>query len=308
MQEFEVLKTVTFSGKYPLSLTDAQMENARMILIDVQVSRPSKTPYFSEKTNPRNGFLGTFCTLADEYVLNRYNIDFEKQRFVFTFGTDRQDIPTQICNLKRETVNLSTVAIALGIPVFVTDDEYTKALVALPIVERDFYFNCYADTALTVSVQRLNYEACSEFSNPPPPPPKPKKLPEPPTFPPGVPIPPSIYAPPPPGSGSNYEPYPGDEPGEPGVQPTSPCVRYKVNITVRDSGNIGFAPITYDVEILGVIEGTYHKSISETGFEIGIIGGNFVNDVCVGGKEYPQLTGTPVPSDITINSIEEIVS
>ena len=95
MEEYVVLKTVTFSGKYPLSLTDAELEKARVILIDVQVSRKSKTPYFSNKTNPPNGFLGTFCTLADDFVLKRYDIDFEKQRFVFNFGTDRQDIPSR---------------------------------------------------------------------------------------------------------------------------------------------------------------------------------------------------------------------
>lgn len=306
MEDYEILKTVTFSGKYPLSLSDTDLEKTRVLLLDVQVSRKSKTPYFSNKTNPPNGFLGTFCTLAEDFVLKRYDIDFEKQRFVFTFNTDRQDIPTQICNLKRETVNLSAVAQALGIPVFVSDDDYTNALVALPIIERDFYFNCYADTALTVSVQRLKYESCSEFSNQPPSPPKPKKLPEPPTFPPGVSIPPDIYAPPPPGSGSNYEPFPGDVAGDPEVPSTSPCVRYRVNITVQDSGNPGFTPQTYNAEILGVIAGTYIKQISEGNSEIGIIGGRIVGNTCVQREEYPQLTGTPVLEDIVINSIEEI--
>lgn len=289
-EEYEEVKNVTFSGKYPLEFSEEDIENVRSLVVYVQVARRSKSPYLSMKTNPPNGFLGTICAINNGHVLQRYDIDFEKQCFFFGEDVDRQLLPSQVCIVNQESQNLTQVAQALGLSVSLAPNAYLDSLTNRQVREEQLFFNCYADVALNVVVQRLKYELCNDDANPPPPPPKPKPVPPPPEVPPGEPVPPSIYAPPPPGSGSNYEPFPGDRADPPGEG--EECLSYAVSYIMRDPGNANFTPIEASVQVLGIVVGfeTIPSSTNPGLFDVVLrCGGQDLQD-CLQGSAVPILT------------------
>ena len=296
MEEYTVIKTVTFSGKFQLVLTDADLEYARVLVADVEVTRRPQSPYFSTKTFPPNGFLGAACVLSGGFVTERIDVEYEKQRFIFHGSADEQDIPTQVCLAAIAASNLQALAIALGTVLSVGSSPYAEALTPSRLFPQILQFKCYADTALTVSVQVLKYENCTGTSQPPPPPPKPPAPPPAPQIPPGTPIPPEIYSPNE-GDPSSYEPFPLDEPEEP-VEPDLPfgeeCEPYLVAMEISGISGGGGEPQIIELSVWGVVEEKFEReSLDFPGiFEVGVICGRNIFDPCVPGTPINFATST----------------
>jgi hypothetical protein len=303
MEQFKKIKEVNFSGKFPLQLSNADLKDARAVCIDTQVLRRPSSPYFSNKSNPPNGYLGNFCRVEDGMVLDKNEIVFEKQRFLFLPCTDSQLIPTMLCLRDDVFELLLEIAVKVGVPVIPAIDPYLLKLRPLFPGLSQMLFSCYADTALKVTVQLLKYEICNANGNDIPDPPQPLPPAGFTQIPAGEPVPPSIYAPPPDGSGTNYQPYPGDVPGTPGGG--EECLRYIVNYTIVDTSNANFPPITADITVLGQVVGLekVQNPSAPSSFDIFVVCGGQDGGECLQGSRVIILQGGSVGIEGTINSI-----
>lgn len=308
MEEFANIKKVQFSGKFPLILATADLKSARQVVMDVQVSRQPLSPYLSKKTNPPNGYYGSFCIVADGFVTQKFNIEFEKQRFIFEPSTDAQAIPAMGCILQTETDNLALVAQSLGVTVVKTPSAYYAALKPLFPDLANMLFQCYADTALSVTVQRLKYEICTPGNDPTPPPPRPIPTPPPTQTPPGTSIPPGSYTPAPPGSGGNYEPFPGDGANPPPVGGIE-CAKYKVTFIIRDIDNPNSDPeVRSEASVFGEIGALISEpNASSPGqYLIFLECGGLLTGGCMPGSKIQVATISGPNSTVVIDSVEEI--
>jgi hypothetical protein len=284
MRDYEEIKTVLFSNKFPLILTAEDLEYARILIIDTQVARLPKSAYYDTKTNPVNSFFGTFTTKEKGQTLQRYDIRFDKQRYYFTGFDDQQNIPTQICIGRRITQVIGAASTGLGFPLVIVPDEYTSALVAPGVFPREFLFQCYADTALQVTATLLKYELCDDYSDPPQQPPEPPTPPPAPVYFVGQPIPGTDYSPNE-GNDSDYEPFPGDE--EPPATPYpvgDSCVGYKISGILFDINGVGTEDQPWDADVWGVIEDIQTAYITDgfgTYIEVTAICQGGIGDTCL---------------------------
>lgn len=214
LQQYEIVKTVTFSGRFPLILSDADIAGARNIIFDIFVSRSPLSPYFSSRTNPPESFYGTFTEIADDIVLERRDIKYSRQRYTYVGNGDQQIIPAMKCLYELQRVLFGAILDAVSPGFVIVEGDYLERLNNPGLFSRQFLFVCYADTALTVVVRKRKFEECFDdaVDNAPPPfiPPPPSF----PAFPPGTPILGGIS----PDEGVNpgdYEPFPGDFPSTP---------------------------------------------------------------------------------------------
>lgn len=249
-KEFEVVATYVFSGKFEVPINFADIEKTRVLYADIQVVRKPRSPYFSDKTNPVNGFLGTFTTNIDGLTIRRYDIEYEKTR-VYLFGEhlDPQQIYAARCYDALDTARLIVAVAELGGSISSAQNPFSADLTAPGINFDSLLFKCYADTALSVTLGKLEVLECSEdYPFPTPPPPKPPAPPVPPFYPPGEPISGSDYSPPPDNTDpENYEPYPGDEPDPPLELPIEgECLRYRFTITY-ERYNVGSVQVEIDL-------------------------------------------------------------
>lgn len=305
MQEFVVVRNETFSGRYPLKFSEENLTDIRALIIDVRISRPAKSAFFSNKTFPSNGFVSTMLSLSEGLALSRFDIEYAAQRFFFDFGTDRQLIPMHVCILKRETLNLSAAIVSLGGIPIVGDDAYIESLVPMPVLLDGFNFVCYADVALNVQAQILKHETCRDSGNPNPPPPKPKPPQNFPSFTPGTPITNQDYSPPPPGSGDDYEPYPGDGGG--GNPPPPVCGNYEVSYLITNFTASGSSQTSGTIPTGGVPTGTFSRpGSSGGGFELGLVVPATIDGVCVPGQFVVVFSGASENATIEVSSVVEV--
>ena len=286
-----------FSGKFPLILSDEDIEYGRILVIDTQVSRLPRSAYYDKKTNPTNSFFGTFCTREEGQVMQRYDIKFDKQRFYFSGFDDQQNIPTQICIGRRITQVIGAASTGLGFPLVIVPDAYTSALTAPGGIPQEFLFQCYADTALSVTATLLKYELCDEYSDPPEKPPKPPAPPPRPIYFIGQPIPATDYSPNE-GEEEDYNPFPGDEPPPESPYPIGDsCVQYLItgilfNINGADTedqewsagvwgviADIGTRYVTDGfgtyIEVFATCQGSIGDACSDTPVEVILKQGNY---------------------------------
>ncbi len=295
LQQFEIIKQVTFSGKFPLVLTDADIEDARCLHFDIFVSRPPTSPYFSSKTNPPESFYGTFIEMDRSIALRRYDIDYGRQRFRFTADLDHQVIPAMKCiyNLERSLFGFILEELIPGF--IISEPDYLDRLTNIGQFSQLYLFKCYADTALTVVVYKKKFEACFEGSNENPPPPPPPEPPSIPAFAPGTPIL-EGYAPDEGINAGDYEPFPGDfgDPGLPGLFPFGEeCVPYQITIDYDgfDSGG-NPTPVTVINDVWGIIEDVFVRpNPGSSAGDLIIKCGDLTITTCTQGQEV--LVGNP---------------
>jgi len=309
MEEFNVVKNVVFSGRFPLVLDASITDKVRVLIADVEVVRPPSSPYFSSKTFPPNGFLATFTDIRDEYVLSRFNVEYERSRFVFWNGFDSQILPSMVCLASIGAVNLASLAIALGTSLGISSNPYVDSLTPITDLPNLLHFQCYADVGLSVTIQTLKYEECTDLVGERPEPPKPK-TPLPKTkYPVGTPIPPSDLSPDELLQPEGYVPFPIDSPGDPdgGLPPTEACSLYNVTVFIEGYPDVdGFVGGFKTLPLLGEIEDTFKEQPPNANFYyLGVICGGIGGAECIQGTRinYGSRLNTD-QLDIVIDSIE----
>jgi hypothetical protein len=209
------IASYVFSGKFPAPIPFADIKKARILIADVQIVRPPLSPYFSDKTNPPNGFLGTMCAMSKGFVVSRYDIIFPKQRVYLQPQHDEQSTYMARCFDAIDANRLAVLATALGFPTVLTPNQFSLDLRSQGLFPDELLFVCYADTALSLTLSSLDVLECtpetSGFDTDPVPPPD---IPAPVPVPPGQPVPPSVFSPRPSGTNpADYAPFPLDNDG-----------------------------------------------------------------------------------------------
>ncbi len=304
MEEYTQIKRVTFSGKFQLVLTDADIEFARVLVIDTQVSRFAETPYFSNRTYPENGFLAAVTLVNEQFVYRRIDIEYENQRIYLDGGNDQQDIPTQVCLAAVAAQNFVALAIALGTTLAIGESAYAQALTPTRLFPQNIQFQCYAGTALTVTVSKLEYEKCDGFTDPPPPPSKPPIPPPPPFFNPREPIPREVFsrneAP-----EDTFQPFPGDEPPDE-LPAGEECLQVRILGQIVDINGVGTDNLPIDLIVLGVVEGISTVfTPNEFGGSVAyfvICGGLPDAEECIQGSEVELFNGASPDSFFELES------
>lgn len=217
MQEaFELIDTFLFSGKFPLVFPATIKDSLRAILVDVEVVRFPTNFYESRNTNPFTSFYATMISHQRDMPMQRYDVLYPTQRYLFTGHDDEQILPAMYCYhfaTIRTIINL-----ALGLGVILAPISETIVQRPLRSFLDELKFVCHADTALRVSLYKLKFDECDNYPDSAiPTPPKPSN---PISFPQGAPILPVDGYSPNGGLPEDYEPYPGDNEGvDPGDFP-----------------------------------------------------------------------------------------
>jgi hypothetical protein len=305
MQTFTRIRNLNFSGKYPLAFTEQELQDVRMMTIDVSVARQALSPYFSSRTNPPNGFQGTFTQIWQDFVIRRHDVDFTRQRFVIADESDRQLIPAMKCIHELDVINLSLLATQLGQPNLIFLAQYVKDLSVMPFVLDELLFQCYADVALNVQVNVLKYEVCNfgNGENPTPPvPPVPLPVP---IVEPGQPFPPALFAPEPPNSGGNYLPFPGDMSAP--VDPSPLCGNYAVTYTIFNPTSPASVPFTQTITLPGNAYDTFIvEAVGGGSFNAGLVHSAPIMGDCTNDQETIVFSGGVAGLTITLDSSVEI--
>lgn len=263
MEEYKLLNSYIFSGKFPVPLPKTQLARARVVYLDIFQYRPPTSAFTNKRTNPPEGFLGTITSLQSGLVLRRHDISFTSQRLYLQSGTDPQIIYAQRCIDEASTQRDKFIANLIQNGVQISDNPFREVLRALHIYPDQLNFVCYADSALKVDVLYLDVDICNNPDFPTPPPGAPESPSPAPPFPipPGQPIVPAAFSPQPPGTDDDdYEPFEIDVPGDaPPDVPLNPPVGNEcevVRVVIRydsigDEGNFQEAAADYYAPIAG---------------------------------------------------------
>lgn len=236
--DWEVIAERTISGSGLIRVPEPPNGRyVRGIILDLQVKRLPKSPYFSDKSLPPQGFFTRVTTRKLNGISETVDQTFEEQRYYYSNDSDAATLEAIRCTYKGVTQTITNLAAALGIPSLPI-----PTVVGLPPIDYlfdEFLIRCYADTAVIATVSWLLLDVCdNEGSRPrrlPPPPPPVPRTPQ------GTPLTGSEGVSPPIGGGSDpwTEPYPGDEPRE-----IPPCATGILTI-VYDYAGLVFRPATY---------------------------------------------------------------
>ncbi len=250
MKQYESIADYTFSGRFVAPIEDADVKDARVVIADIELVRPPSSPYYSNRTYPPNGFLATMVASINGFVLWRKDIEYEQVRVYLQREFDDQVMYALRCFDAISAGRDKVIAELVGGTVALTEKPFTRDLTALHLFPDRLNFQCYASTALKLSLQKLDVLKCDEeypFDVPEREKPIP---PEPPMrFEPFEPIPPERYSPNPlPDEPQGYEPFPLDiseepeNPFEPPFGEEGESYQIAFDYDVLDSlGNVLFA-------------------------------------------------------------------
>jgi hypothetical protein len=304
MPSWEVQNTYIFSGKFPVLIPESARENLRAMIVDVDLIRRSKNEFYANKTNPPTTFLGTFTTWFGEMPIERRDIIFASQRFIFSDSTDAQLISLLTCSFKGVVDSIQNLGAALNLLPFPSGN-FLQEVKALSFLPSTLKFVCYADTGLRVIIRTLKYDVC-ELENEPAPPPPPSPPPN--SIPPGDPITADdgFSDIPDGGNSSDYAPYPGDgEDTTPGGTGNS-CDPYRVTITFNIRNELGVIIDTQIAEgdLFGVIGETFVGTSGDGSPTAGVFSQGFVSSQTCGASQQTILTGFSGLAGYTFTEVE----
>ena len=222
MAEWEVIQERIISGKGVLKVPTDVVKNRAYVLFATVVRQP-RNKYLNFNWNPARSRYGNMVFLREGYVINTLPIEFSKQVFDGINDISGQTLIAVKCayeGILQTFVNLGNGLAGTpgGIGLSVTPiTDLIKDYENLRLAWDEVRLQCYADTAISLRLSRLQYDVCNpdkDKDKPPPPPPPPV-----PPVPPGEPVETDKPYDEDTSDDGNTEPYPGDEP-----LPPTPCV------------------------------------------------------------------------------------
>lgn len=198
--------TRTISGKGVIILSEDYFSSLQVVLY-AQILRKPRNRSANLTWNPDKSFYAhiTFC--FDDYVLYEYDMNFDSQMWVVHDGQNAQNLLSLICAYDGILDSFVSVGNVIGVTLSRTN--LIKSHPYLRFVPNRIRFECFADSAVTLTLKGTALDKCDpqDGDNTPPPPPPPPVTP----VPPGTPVP---VSPPFEGEddGGDTVPFPIDEP------------------------------------------------------------------------------------------------
>jgi hypothetical protein len=242
----------------------------KLLWLDFQVIRFPKQDYLNKNWNPARSKYAFVTLCLGNSVVDCLAVEFPVQRRYERYSLTEQNLYAIKC--AHEAIQIS-IADFMGqlksAPMFAYLNPESVSDRAARIAGWQYSniypdtvrVNCYADTALQVSLWGIPFDTCSGDNTVPPPVPPPQPPTQ--TYPPGTPVP---VSPPytPPDDGGDTQPYPGDSAPPPG--PSFPygdanhtySVQFDVDVS-NNNGSLGtktgHLPITGTGYLQGPVQG-----------------------------------------------------
>jgi len=277
----EIVRTI--SGKGIITIPEDYL-SALQILLYVQVLREPLSPSRNFTWNPDRSFYAHIAFCQDDFVVREEDVNFNSQVYELWNGQESQNLLSLICAYDGILDSFVSVGNVIGITLSRTNLIKSHPYVR-PLFNR-IRFECFASTALLLTLKGTSLEKCDpqDGSSQPPPSPPPPATPVPPTEPVEV-------SPPEDGldDGGDTIPFPIDEPEPGGDFPQGePCESVvMVWNTIDGSGNA--SQITQTV--FGIVEG---QRISGTpgSFEIFVTCQGNASTGCIAVQEFNLFSYT----------------
>jgi hypothetical protein len=223
----EIVRTI--SGKGIITIPEDYF-SALQIYLYVQVLREPLNPSRNYTWNPDRSFYAHIAFCIDDFVLREEDVNFNSQVYELHNGQESQNLLSLICAYDGILDSFVSVGNVIGVTLSRTN--LIKSHPYLRSQINRIRFECFADSALVLTLRGTSLDKCAledGDSTPPPPPPLPVEL-----VPPGEPV---MTSPAEDGDndGGDTLPFPGDEPDLP-IFPGEPCQRYLVRYSVSGSG------------------------------------------------------------------------
>jgi len=232
----------TVSGKGSIAIPE-DFANASLIVLYMDVIREARSVYRNFNSNPSESFFARVAACYDDYVLQSFQVEFDRQMFQ-VFPGDVSDVMQAVKCLERSLfLPLKAIAIIAGGDITIPDPFPLDVYEPQGYVPNNFKFVCYGGTALRLTLKGFENENCgdAEFprKKPPTPPPPPDK------FDPDEPV---DVSPPDPNYPDDTDPFEGDEVLEPPLELPieGECLRYRLTITY-DRYNVGSVTVQIDL-------------------------------------------------------------
>jgi hypothetical protein len=280
--------TRNISGKGIIQIPE-EFQNAREIILYAQVLRESSSVYRNYRVNPPESFFANITFCRDEFVLQRYVMDFDSQMYLVHSSQSAQNLLAQICALDNVLDSFVNFAIALGFA-------YTKnnSITNFPydtFLPNLIRFVCYGSTAVRLTLSADELARCKpgdgEPSPPPPPPPPQEKVP------PGTPV---LVDPPYEGEddGGDTVPDPIDEEEDDGLPFGEECLRYVVAVRLFDTTQTPPEGTVVSLEVWGVIQSFSldpDPFFPETVLRANLVCGDQTSTTCTQGQTVAYASG-----------------
>jgi hypothetical protein len=291
------------SGKGVITLPE-EYSSALQILLYVQVLREALSPSRNLTWNPDKSFYAhiTFC--IDDFVLYTEDVNFKSQVFEVHTSQASQNLLSLICAYDGILDSFVSVGNVIGITLSRTN--LIKSHPYLRSQINRIRFECFASTALKLTLKGISLDKCDPqdgTSTPPPPPPPPISL-----VPPDEPV---QVSPPEQGEddGGDTIPFPIDESEPPDEFPFGEeCLPYRIVGVLNRviAGNVFPTPI--DITVLGIVQDVFLDTapiLGSPGGELACICGGTGSGGCVQGTRITVTAGFEPGTSWFLDSIVE---
>jgi len=290
----------TISGKGVITLPENYFSSLQIILY-AQILRRPQNRSANLTWNPDKSFYAhiTFC--FDDFVLSEYDMNFDSQMWLVHDGQSSQNLLSLICAYDGILDSFVSVGNVIGVTLSRTN--LIKSHPFLRFIPNRIRFECFADSAIVLTLKGTALDKCDsqDGDNTPPPPPPPPVPP----VPPGTPV---QVSPPEDGEndGGDTVPFPIDEPESPdGLPFGEECLLYEVLGTLFNVNGPGTDSLPIVFTAQGVIESIVVLPNPGTG------GVNaFLICTCGGEPGSPCVQGTEVQitSGFDLGATFELIS
>jgi hypothetical protein len=213
------------SGKGTITIPE-EFANASLIVLYVDVVRESRSVYRNYNSSPSESYFGRICACYDDYVLDKRQIEFDRQMFQ-VFPGDVSDVMQAVKCLERSIyLGLQAVAVIAGGAILTPDPFPLDVYEPQGYVPNNFKFWCYGGTALRLTLKGYENETCGDNEFPRKKPPIPPEPPEP--VEPGTPV---EVSPPEPDYPEATDPFEGDTEDD-GFPIGERCSKYECTATM----------------------------------------------------------------------------
>jgi hypothetical protein len=166
----EIVKVISGKGFIPI---DEDYFGALQIMLYTQVLREPTNLSRNFTFNPDKSFYAHICFCIDDFVLQTFDVNFDQQAFIIHEAQAQQDLLSLICAY--DGILDSFVVVASALATVISRINLIKNHPVLRFKPNRIRFECYADTALVLTLKGTALDKCKieDGDNVPPPPPPP---------------------------------------------------------------------------------------------------------------------------------------